>query len=45
MYNLNKKQKIVLAILAIIITIAICYYVYAKSFSCRREFAKTKRKN
>ncbi|MCI8411526.1 MAG: hypothetical protein HFJ40_03645 [Clostridia bacterium] len=30
MYNLNKKQKIVLAILAIIITIAICYYVYAK---------------
>lgn len=30
MYNLNKKQKIVLAILAIIIAIAVFYYVYAK---------------
>ena len=33
MYELNKKQKIILIILASIIAIAICYYVYAKDES------------
>lgn len=30
MYNLNKKQKIILGILATIVTMGICYYVYSK---------------
>lgn len=30
MYNFNKKQKIILGILTVIVTGFICYYVYAK---------------
>lgn len=30
MYNFNKKQKIILGILTIIVTGFICYYVYAR---------------
>lgn len=39
MYNFNKKQKIVLVILAIAVILGICYYVYAKDgdFSSMEE--------
>ena len=39
MYNFNKKQKIVLVILAIAVILGICYYVYAKdgNFSSMEE--------
>lgn len=33
MYNLNKKQKIILGILTAIVVGFICYYVYAKEDS------------
>ena len=33
MYNFNKKQKIILGILGVIVAGFICYYVYAKDES------------
>ena len=38
MYNLNKKQRIIIGVIAIIIIGYICYYVYAKDENKNTEF-------
>lgn len=37
MYNFNKKQKIIIGVLAVIIFAGICYYVYAKDINYQTE--------
>lgn len=39
MYNLNKKQKIILGVLSAIVVGLICYYVYAKEGSNQESLA------
>ena len=38
MYNLDKKQRIILGVIAVIIICLICYYLYAKDEDKNTEF-------
>ena len=38
MYNLDKKQRIILGVIAVIIICLICYYLYAKDEDKNAEF-------